>query len=163
MTICSNCRNENSVTAAFCGFCGSKLSRIGSKISQIVERSYIDFLPDGQVIISAQSALEAKLALKELKLEKKKYRLLKKQITEQERQIRATYTDHIRQRGSKFQGGQGLGRFIRRVQTDLRDNKRRSLALELAPLEQEKRRIENMIESFDKAILEVELFIFNNA
>jgi hypothetical protein len=43
---------------------------------------------------------EAKIAIKELKLRKKEYALVKREISQHQKQIQAEYTDKVRQRGS---------------------------------------------------------------
>jgi hypothetical protein len=126
-------------------------------------QSFVDISPDGEISVRANSVPEAKLALKELKLKKKELSLLKKQVTEQERQIRAAYTDEVRRRGTKFQGGGGIGKFVRLAQTASRDAARHNLAQQLAPHEQQKRKIEAMKSAIEQLILQVEMFIHNNS
>ncbi|MEP7342764.1 MAG: hypothetical protein ABI977_33855 [Acidobacteriota bacterium] len=113
--------------------------------------------------VTARTITEAKLAIKELKLRKKELSLLKRQVTEQERAIRAEYTHSVRQRGSKLQGGGGIGRFIRVVQTASRDSARRNLANRLAPYEQEKRKIDAMTTAIEEVLLKVEMAILENS
>jgi hypothetical protein len=69
----------------------------------------------------------------------------------------------VRQRGSKFRGGGGIGSFVRTVQTISRDADRRSLAQELAPLEQHKNSVEAMINAIDRAIMQIEKNIVKNS
>jgi hypothetical protein len=106
---------------------------------------------------------EAKIAIKELKLKKKEYVLVKREISQQQKQIRAEYTDQVRQRGSKFRGGGNMGRLIRTVQTVNRDADRRSLAQKLAPLEEQKNTIDTIINAIDQTILQLERFIVENS
>ena len=160
MIICSNCRNSNENTGAYCGRCGSKLVQV---VQRNAPRSFVTITSDGAVSVQAGSIPEAKLALKELKLKKKELSLLKKQVTEQERQIRSAYTNQVRQRGSKFQGGGGVGRLIRSVQTASRDGARRELAQQLAPLEQQKSKIEGMRSAIEQLVLQLEAAILNNS
>ena len=160
MIICSNCNQSNENTSVFCAYCGSKLVQV---FQSSEPQSLVDISPDGQISVRANSVPEAKLALKELKLKKKELSLLKKQVTEQERQIRAGYTHQVRQRGSKFQGGGTVGKFIRLAQTASRDAARHNLAQQLAPYEQQKRKIEAMKSAIEQLILQVELFIHNNS
>lgn len=91
-----------------------------------------------EIYVTAQSVIEAKAAIKELKLKKKEYALVKKEITQQQKLIRAEYTDKVRRQGSKVRGGGHLGSFVRSLQTYNRDSNRRALADRLAPLEQQK-------------------------
>ena len=56
-------------------------------------------------------------------------------------------------------GGRGFGRFIRVLQTASRDRKRRGLAEALAPLEDEKARIDRVMLALDQAILKLETYL----
>jgi len=127
------------------------------------QNSFVKITDDGELSISARSVAEAKIAIKELKLKKKEYALVKREISQQQKQIRAEYTDQVRQRGSKFRGGGSVGRLVRTVQTINRDADRRSLAQELAPLEQQKNAVEAVITAIDQKILRVERFIVENS
>jgi hypothetical protein len=127
------------------------------------QNSFVKITDDGELSISARSVAEAKIAIKELKLKKKEYALVKREISQQQKQIRAEYTDQVRQRGSKFRGGGSVGRLVRTVQTINRDADRRSLAQELAPLEQQKNAVEVVITAIDQKILQVERFIVENS
>lgn len=111
---------------------------------------------------SFRSIAEAKLAIKELKLKKKEYALMKRDISQQQKQIRSEYTDAVRQRGSKFRGGGNIGRLVRTVQTVSRDADRRTLAQQLAPLEQQKNAVDAAINAIDQAILQIEMYIAEN-
>ena len=108
---------------------------------------------------ACKSSSEANLRKKELKLQKKELSLRKKEIIQQQKVIRAGYTDHIRRIGSKVRGGGKLGKIVRGVQTLNRDNKRRELARDLKPLEDEKQFIELEIFQIEKAILEIEKYL----
>lgn len=127
------------------------------------QNSFVTIDYDGDLRVSARSVAEAKIAIKELKLKKKEYALVKREISQYQKQIRADYTDSVRQRGSKFRGGGGIGSFVRTVQTLSRDADRRSLAQELAPLEQQKNAAESMINAIDRATLQTEKFIIENS
>jgi len=118
---------------------------------------------DSEPRVSVRSVAEAKIAIKELKLKKKEYALVKREISQQQKQIRAEYTDKVRQRGSKFRGGGSIGGFVRTVQTINRDADRRTLAQELAPLEQQKNAVDAMINTIDQTILQVEKSIIENS
>lgn len=113
--------------------------------------------------VSVCSVAEAKIAIKELKLKKKEYALIKREIIQQQKQIRAEYTDRVRQRGSKFRGGGTIGSVIRTVQTINRDADRRTLAQELLPLEQQKDAVESAINRIDQIILKIERFVVENS
>lgn len=128
-------------------------------------QSYVTISSRGEIRVTADSVPEAKLAIKELKLKKKALLLAKRQLMDQERAIRASYTDKIRRQGSKFQGPGiwGQGRFVRAAQTVARDKARKDLAKQLAPLEEERQRLEAMVAAVDQAILKVESYIIKNS
>jgi hypothetical protein len=109
-----------------------------------------------RVSVNATGLAEAKLALKELKLKKKEFGIQKKLIMTRQKEIRASYTDEVRTRGSMVRGGGGVGKFFRAIQTFSRDNKRAGLAADLAPLEKAKQEVEAMIHTLDHVILQVE-------
>lgn len=120
------------------------------------QSSFVSIGDHGELRVPVQSVVEAKIAIKELKLKKKEYALVKREISQQQKQIRAEYTDNVRQRGSKFRGGGSIGGFVRTVQTINRDAARRTMAQELAPWEQQKNAVDAMINTIDQAILQVE-------
>jgi hypothetical protein len=124
--------------------------------------SFVNISDNGDLHVSAKSLAEAKIAIKELKLKKREYALVKREISQKQKSVRAEYTNSIRQKGSKFIGGGGLGRLVRTVQTISRDADRRTLAQELAPLEQQKNAIEGIVNSIDQAILQLERYIIKN-
>jgi hypothetical protein len=109
-----------------------------------------------QISVEAHGAAEAKLALKELKLNKKELGIQKRVIASRQKEVRSSYTDEVRTRGSMMRGGGGFGRLVRAFQTVSRDSKRAGLANELAPLERAKQDIEAMIHAIDTLIIKVE-------
>lgn len=118
MAPCSNCGRSFEDSSVFCVYCGTRLVQNLNQASRIEEPvSYVDVSPNGEIIVTAKTVAEAKLAIKELKLRKKELSLLKRQVAEQERAIRAEYTHNVRHRGSKLQGGGWIGPVIRDVQT----------------------------------------------
>jgi hypothetical protein len=64
------------------------------------QNSFVTITDDGELCVSAQLVAEAKIAIKELKLRKKEYALVKREISQHQKQIQAEYTDKVRQRGS---------------------------------------------------------------
>lgn len=119
-------------------------------------------LPE-ELNISVQSLPEAKLKIKTLKLKKKEYALVKRELTQQQKMIRAEYTDKIRQQGSKVRGGGSLGSLVRTLQTGNRDAARRDFAQQLAPLEEQKNTVDAVITAIDQAILQLEKYIVENS
>ncbi|MEH2264323.1 hypothetical protein [Nostoc sp.] len=125
--------------------------------------SFVTIDGDSQLHISFQSSAEAKIAIKELKLKKKEYAFVKREISQQQKIIRAEYTDKVRQRGSKIRGGGSIGRVVRTIQTINRDGDRRALAQQLTPLEQQKNAVDGIINAIDQAILQIERYIIENS
>jgi cobalamin biosynthesis Co2+ chelatase CbiK len=127
------------------------------------QNSFVNISNNGDLNVSAKSVAEAKIAIKELKLNKREYALAKREISQQQKLIRAEYTNSVRQKGSKFIGGGGFGRLVRTVQTISRDADRRTLAQELAPLEQHKNAIDCIINAIEQAVLQLEKFIIEKS
>ncbi|MEH2459910.1 hypothetical protein [Nostoc sp.] len=125
--------------------------------------SFVTINGDSKSHISVQSLTEAKIAIKELKLKKKEYAFVKREISQQQKIIRAEYTDKVRQRGSKVRGGGTIARFARTFQTINRDADRSVLAQRLAPLEQQKNAVDGMINEIDQKILQIERYIIENS
>ncbi len=125
---------------------------IASEDGKVARDEPLDCLPaDPKEVLS-----DARLAIKKLRVRKRELSLAKRSIMQEQREIRAAYTDHVRRRGSKFIGGRGIGRFIRVLQTMDRDGKRRQLAAELGPLERRRAEIEDEIMEIDQAILRLQ-------
>ena len=61
-----------------------------------------------RVSVAAHGTAEAKLALKELKLKKKELGVQKRVIASRQKEVRASYTDEVRTRGSMMRGGAAL-------------------------------------------------------
>jgi hypothetical protein len=135
------------------------LSPLNENISLRIS-SFVNILSNGDIHISAQTVAEAKTAIKELKLKKKEYTLLKKEIIQSQQQIRAEYTDGIRRDGSMIRGGGQLGRAIRQLEGSRRDSKRSALARNLEPLEEKKISVKTTINDIDQGILQLEKLIF---
>lgn len=127
------------------------------------QNDFISISEDGRINIAVQSVAEAKISIKALKLKKKEFALTKREISQQQKIIRADYTDKVRQQGSKVRGGGSIGRFVRTVQTINRDADRRSLAQRLAPLEEQKNAVDRTITAIDQAILQLERYILENS
>ena len=125
-------------------------------VPEVLPVSLVTFAANGQVRVDARSAAEAKAAIRELKAKKKELSLSKRAIMQKQREIRAAYTDLVRRRGSKFIGGSSVGRIIRTFQTMNRDAARRQLANELAPLEQQRSRIEAWSMAIDSVIIQLQ-------
>ena len=111
------------------------VQEVVESVPEVLPASLVTFAEHGEIRVQARNSAEAKLAIKELRAKKKQLSLSKRAITQQQREIRAAYTNLVRQRGSKFIGGGSIGRIIRGFQTFSRDAARSQLAAELAPLE----------------------------
>ena len=116
-----------------------------------------------EIRVHVTTTIEAKLAIKELRLKKKEFILQKKNIALQQRQIRSTYTNEVRQQGAMMRGGGGIGSFVRTIQSTSRDSRRRQLANDLEPLDRQKIEIEQIISKIDAMILQIENAIVNNS
>lgn len=111
---------------------------------------------ENEIRIHTNNATEIKIAIKELKLKKKEFSILKQTIMAEQKRIRAQYTVEVQTRGSLVRGGGSVGRFIRSVQTISRDGRRAQLARDLAPLETKKQNFEATIRAIDQAIIQLE-------
>jgi hypothetical protein len=159
---CPQCNAPCRESAKFCGVCGSPITP--DSLAPVMARSepqaeppsLVKICPDGEISVSARTLPEAKLALKELKLRRKEVSLAKRQVMEQKREMRAAYTEGVRQRGSKIQGLGKIGRFVRQAQTISRDAKRRELAQRLSPLETRQAQLEGIILALDQLIVKIE-------
>jgi hypothetical protein len=125
-------------------------------VPEVLPASYITMTPSGQIAVHARNAAEAKLAIRELRAKKKEISLTKRAIMQEQREIRAAYTNLVRRRGSKFIGGGSVGGIVRAFQTWNRDAARSQLATELAPLEQQRSRIETWIMAIDSVIIQLQ-------
>jgi len=159
MVVCPHCNQSSDGTPSFCGSCGASLGMV----SPTESRQYVRITEQREIEINVRNVPEAKLALKELKLLKKAFNTKKKEVVEQTRQIRAQYTDQVRQKGSKFRGGGTIGGIIRTFQTIDRDNARRNLANALAPYEEQRRGIEGFISAIEMSVLRVEAYILETS
>ena len=108
------------------------------------------------VRVSANSASEWRLALKEIKLLKKEFALKKRTLVNGQKTIRAAYTDQVRTRSVMVSGRGGIAGMLRAGQRWSRAMARSALAKELAPLERQKQQIEELILGLDKIALEIE-------
>ncbi|MEH2144049.1 hypothetical protein [Nostoc sp.] len=125
--------------------------------------SFVTINSDGKLHILVQSLAEAKIAIKELKLKKKEYAWRKREISQQQKIIRAEYTDNVRQRGSKTRGSSIMSRLAQTLQTSKSDADRRALAQQLPPLEQQKNAVDEKINEIDQAMLQIERYNIENS
>ena len=138
---------------------GNSISQFGhAQTAAAFDQSFqfVTVTSRGNISVHASTAADANLAIKELRLLKKSFSLEKRQVTAQLKAVRAQYTHDTRQRGSKFRGGGGFGRFVRSMQTASRDSARTHLASTLRPLESEQQRIDHAITQIDSLIAQVE-------
>lgn len=105
---------------------------------------------------------EAKDVIKQLKLKKKELTAAKAIIAKQIAEVRAEHRSAVAQRGAKMQGGGGLGKFVRRLQTTTRDHERRTTDNAVKALEAKKSSIDGDIMRADQAILMVEKWLVEN-
>ncbi len=170
MAFCRQCGAKNEGTK-FCPECGASQDA-GQVVTTpararppatVPDKEVVRFEQNGDVKLHVNSVAEAKIALKQLRLRKREIGTAMKSIMEQQREIRAAYTDKVRHRGSKIRGGGGVGRFIRAVQTSSRDADRKNLAKNLAPYEERRTQLERMASVIDRAIIQIENYIAQNS
>ncbi len=111
---------------------------------------------DGSVRARWKTPADARAVLQQLRMERRQLMLVKRQIMEQQRILRAQYTDRTRSRGGGFTGGGHFGRALRAVDQLGRASDRQKLAKALAPLEQQRMGLEARITEIDRAILRVQ-------
>lgn len=117
---------------------------------------------NGTVRTQFDTVAEAKIAIKELRLEKKDWNVTKKDVAAQIAAIRADYRSEVAQRGSKVQGGGGFGRFLRGMQTASRDNRRAKVDEAIRPLEEHKADLDRVLTNIDSVILQLERYVLEN-
>lgn len=118
---------------------------------------------DSSVQVNAKNPAEAAIALKELKIKKKEYGIIKRNLNAQKREIRSSFNHQTAQRGPKFMGGGGLGRLIRGIQTISRANARAEVSNQIAPLEVQSQEIDSIILAIDSAIVQLEAYLMKYA
>jgi len=133
------------------------LKSSGQRKAEPDSKLHVNVDTSGNVQVNVKNAAEAKLAIKELRLIKKTLGIRKRAVATQQKAVRSQYTDYVRRRGSKVQGGGGLGKFFRLAETADRDAKRAALANALAPLDREKQQIEIAIQKVDLAITQLQV------
>ncbi len=111
---------------------------------------------EGCFEFNVRSKAECKLAIQAIRVKKTEVQLAKKENMEEQRQVRAAYTDYVRRRGSRYPGGGRLGKFVRLIQTMSRDQQRLALANELAPYENRRREFEALLMACERGICEAE-------
>ena len=128
----------------------------------IFEGNYVFIGADGDYEIAANGVKQAKLAIKELRSFKKEISLEIRKVNANMKQIRGEYTAMVRHRGSVMRGGGKLGKFVRGVQSFSRDAQRSKLASDLAPHEDQKRRLGAFKDLADSVILQIESAILQH-
>jgi hypothetical protein len=135
---------------------------VPAPIAQPVSQDPVTFAENGDIEISVHSSADAKLALKQLRLRKRELALLKRSYTAEQRELRAGYTDQVRRRSPVMRGGGGVGQFVRAVQGGSRASARKNLAKDLAPVEEKRHTIDQMIGMVDEAILKIESYLLKS-
>jgi sorbitol-specific phosphotransferase system component IIBC len=120
----------------------------------------VTILENGDIKISACSAAEAKIAIKQLKIHKKQIDLQKKEIVSRITQIRAQHRVAAAQRGSMVRGGGTVGKVVRIFQRANRDTARLNKENAIVPLEQEKQRLDMLMRNIDSAIIKLQQYIY---
>lgn len=114
---------------------------------------------------SAPSSMEdAKAQLAEIKVKKQELSLQKKNIVEQQRQLRAEYTDNVRDRSTAGKGvgaliSKDLGKASKKVASIANSYDRKALANDLEPLEAQRVEVEAQIADLDRQKLLLDQWI----
>lgn len=119
-------------------------------------------IENGKIYLHVTSVAEARLAIKEIRIKKKELALVKREVVARQRELRAAQTHTARTQGPMMRGRGGFSRFVRAVQSAYRYSGRSTLASNLAPLEDEKSRIDGDMRGFDSLILQLETYILQN-
>jgi len=122
---------------------------------------FVSIAEDGRISANFETVPEAKKAIEELQLQKKQLNLRANQISQQLNAIQAKH-GQVRS-GSRFVGGGRIGRIVRSVQSISRDTKRMQFASEMAPLKDQRQRIDSQKNAIDQVILQVEEYILRNS
>lgn len=115
--------------------------------------------PNGDMEVRVSSVADAKLAIKQLRLKKKELALEKKVVAAEMTEIRADRRTQVGRQGSMTRGGGDFGKVARAVQRTSRDMARSRHANRLAPLDDEKQRIDTARHRIDTLILDLEHYI----
>lgn len=158
MGICSNCLEPGEESAAFCGFCGTKIEA-ADQSNEPESDALVNISSDAEIPVKTGSAADSQITLGELKSKREELALDKKKIVEQMNQIRANHAAALENRGSLFQGSENVGRFVKVLQSASREAAQRNLEHDLSPYEEELKKIEAMQTELEQQISEVESFI----
>lgn len=104
---------------------------------------------------------EIKLAITQLKPEKKQQAIEKEAVTTEMAQLRAAHQLQLERQGSMMRGGGSTGKWVRNMQRVSRDNDRRHHAQALAPLEKRKEEIERAMLELDREIAQLQAQLLN--
>jgi hypothetical protein len=107
---------------------------------------------------------DAKAQLAQIKLKKQELSLQKKQIVEQQRQVKASYTDATRDRATIGKGiGAAIspnhGKIARKAVSVKNSYDRKGMAEELEPLEMQRQEVEAAIQQLDLEKLRLDAWI----
>jgi len=122
----------------------------------------VQFDEHGNASIRVTSVLEARQAIKELRLKKKEYQLAKRAVAAELAEVRAQRRLEVGRQGSMTRGGGEFGKIIRAFERSSRDRARAKYANVVAAYEQEKARIDRNIQEIDLAITQLENYILQH-
>lgn len=117
----------------------------------------LDRIDGLDIEVSVSSHSQAKLAIKQLRLEKRRLGLEKKQADAAMKAIRA----EVGKSSPMVRGGGALGNTVRAFQRLGRENARQRLAEALAPHQQRKAEIDRLLVNIDTMILSLEQVVAN--
>ncbi len=117
------------------------------------------FADNGDIHLNVNSVAEAKLAIKQLKLQKKDVALQKRRVQQEITGINAQRRDQLARQGRMPRGGGGLGRTVRAFEGFSRDQQKAQHEQRLGPYQAQKARLESYALHLDKAIHHLETYI----
>lgn len=117
---------------------------------------FIREYPDGQIRLRVSSEEEARLAMKDLQLFRKKVSLERQGISQEMSSARAARQQSMAHRGPAMRGGGGFGRAVRSLDSMSRSMTRSAHASQLAPLQQQKEQYDAAIRELDGLVNQLE-------
>lgn len=113
----------------------------------------------GAVLCRASSVAEAKLIIKDLKLQKRLIATEKKQVNAVMATMRAEHRTSMANRGPSMRGGGGVGKFIRDMDAISRSSARSRHANALVPYQRQKDHLDRTLVELDSVINQLDAFI----
>lgn len=118
---------------------------------------------DGSIEVSASSAAELKIAIKELRLVKKDLAAQKKEVTADIAAVRAEQRTRVAHHKPMVRGGGMFGKILRTTTQISRANARASTDNAVRPLEAQKNNLDMRMLVVDRTIAQVEAAILRSS